>query len=117
MTSISQAPHDLHFIIFQPESYEFVFLFRANSVLYEKTSHHVFGRGMITVGKEAHDFIFIQFRWNVNSFIHHLISFDDAKLPVARINDVTHKWEVRTNFTDFLCVLFGYSIEIMYFCM
>ena len=28
---------------------------------------------MITVCKEAHDFIFIQFRWNVNSFIHHLI--------------------------------------------
>ena len=89
MTFTNQASHNLHFIIFQPESYGFIFLFRANPVLYEKTSHHIFGRSMITVCKEAHDFIFIQFRWNVNSFIHHLISFDDAKLPGYTTADLT----------------------------
>ncbi|CUO71349.1 hypothetical protein HMPREF1078_00794 [Parabacteroides merdae CL09T00C40] len=71
MTFTNQASHNLHFILFQPKSNGFVFLFRADSILNEKTSHYIFGRGMITVCKIAYDFIFVQFRWNVNLFIHY----------------------------------------------
>ena len=91
------VPHYLHFIIFQSEIYGlnfilpffalairassialgltkwFVFLFRIDSVLHEKTSYHIFGRGMITVCDEAYYFVFEQFRRNVNSLILHLV--------------------------------------------
>ena len=71
MTFTNQASHNLHFILFQPKSNGFVFLFRADSILNEKTSHYIFGRGMITVCKIEYDFILVQFRLNVNLFIHY----------------------------------------------
>ncbi len=85
-----QSTQNLNLVIFQPVHLYFLLSINRQTFRQEKVLQQFLRTYMMTIRDKTYRFIFIQFIWNGNLFIHfyHLI-FDNTKLPGMANKNVT----------------------------
>ncbi|RGM09775.1 hypothetical protein DXC34_16725 [Bacteroides stercoris] len=90
MINTYQSTQNLNLVIFQSAHLYFLLSINRQTFKQEKVLQKFLRTYMMTIRDETYRFIFIQFIWNGNLFIHyyHLL-FDHTKLPGMANKNVT----------------------------